>query len=217
MAQLLFIHGGCWLNHFDVSHSRAACKSFAAAGFTVWSMEYRRIGDDGGGWPGTFADAEAALASMAQHQSMHPLPVLVAGHSAGGQLALWLGATSLASRLSVAGVLGLAAICDLHKYSQGTSDCEQAVAMLLGGGPDTRPDRYASTSPACLELHPHTYIIHGGADAIVPVSQLQSLPAATADRTQVLDDVGHFDLVHPATTAFAVVLDTMEKMANATR
>ena len=51
---IVFIHGGCWLSAFDIRHAGQAEQAFADAGYAVWSLEYRRIGDSGGGWPGTF-------------------------------------------------------------------------------------------------------------------------------------------------------------------
>ena len=53
---VLFIHGGCWLSQYDMVHAAALEQALADSGFAVWSIEYRRVGNDGGGWPGTFSD-----------------------------------------------------------------------------------------------------------------------------------------------------------------
>ena len=35
-------------------------RNLSALGYAVWNIEYRRVGQEGGGWPGTLADAAAA-------------------------------------------------------------------------------------------------------------------------------------------------------------
>jgi len=53
---VVFIHGGCWLSQFDIAHVGKLEQALADSGFAVWSIEYRRVGDDGGGWPNTYMD-----------------------------------------------------------------------------------------------------------------------------------------------------------------
>src|SRR4026209_857599 len=53
---VVFIHGGCWLSQYDIAHAAAFEQAIADSGFAVWSIEYRRVGNEGGGWPGTFSD-----------------------------------------------------------------------------------------------------------------------------------------------------------------
>lgn len=87
---LVFIHGGCWLNAFDYTHGQALFTALAEAGVNVYALEYRRTGDDGGGWPGSFNDVLAGtnkVLSLTQTQQPS-VPVSLAGHSAGGHLAL---------------------------------------------------------------------------------------------------------------------------------
>ena len=55
------IHGGVWMAQYTIEHSRAQARALAASGFAVWNIEYRRVGDAGGGWPGTFRDVSNAL------------------------------------------------------------------------------------------------------------------------------------------------------------
>src|SRR4051812_19391349 len=94
---VLFIHGGCFLSQYSISHVAALEQAFADSGYAVWSIEYRRVGDDGGGWPGTFEDVARAadhLRSMAKQYSLDLRRVVAAGHSAGADFALWLAARS---------------------------------------------------------------------------------------------------------------------------
>jgi acetyl esterase/lipase len=70
----------------------------------TWSLEYRRIGNPGGGWPGTFADvAEGAdhLRVLARTYPLDPNRVIVIGHSAGGHLALWLAGLEIGVRPAI--------------------------------------------------------------------------------------------------------------------
>jgi len=39
---VVFIHGGCWLNAYDIKHSYALATALAQEGYAVWSLEYRR-------------------------------------------------------------------------------------------------------------------------------------------------------------------------------
>ena len=119
---VILIHGGCWLNSFDVNHSRPLASALSQSGFAVWSLEYRRTGDSGGGWPGTLADIRLALSRLdrlkrKENQAIDLSRIAVAGHSAGGHLALMAGAELPAARA----IIGLAAIVDMESYSRGLS------------------------------------------------------------------------------------------------
>ena len=47
------IHGGFWRNEYDLTHAGHLCAALTAKGVATWNLEYRRIGNPGGGWPGT--------------------------------------------------------------------------------------------------------------------------------------------------------------------
>ena len=92
---VVFIHGGCWLSAFDIQHVGQSEVAIAEAGYAVWSIEYRRLGDEGGGWPSTYLDVGQGidhLREIAEPYSLDLSRVVVAGHSAGGALALWAAA-----------------------------------------------------------------------------------------------------------------------------
>ena len=69
-------------------------------GFAVWSVSYRRVGHEGGGYPGTFKDVAQAADHLREQAKTQPLDLAritasghsAGGHSAGGHLALWLAA-----------------------------------------------------------------------------------------------------------------------------
>jgi acetyl esterase/lipase len=226
------MHGGCWLAEYDLGHVSSLAAALAEAGVATWSIEYRRVGDDGGGWPGTFLDVAAAadhLVELAEEYRLDLERVVAVGHSAGGHLALWLAARHrLAPEdwlrgedpLPLAGVVALAGIPDLAAYAAPTG-CGAAVPGLLGGAPDEVPERLRRASP--IELVPlgvpQTLVV-GGLDAIVPGEQALSHAAAArraGDGVEVREvpGVGHFELIAPESVAWPVVRDAVLEMVAA--
>ncbi|MBU2099333.1 MAG: alpha/beta fold hydrolase [Gammaproteobacteria bacterium] len=203
-AQIVFIHGGCWLDSYDVRHTYALSTALAQAGYAVWSLEYRRTGDNGGGWPWTFEDIKAGIAHVHPAPEFPDIPIIVMGHSAGGHLALLAGADDP----TLKGVIGLAAITDLIEYGQGDNSCQTVVPAFMGGSYDNRRDDYHAANPAEKTPHPNTVLLHGSADDIVPVDQATIEGA----RTVMVEGAGHFDWVHPGTDAFRTLLTTLQEM-----
>lgn len=158
---VVVIHGGCWYSQYDLSHLENFNFSLTKLGVATWSLEYRRIGNPGGGWPGTFADVARGTDYLRVLARSHPLDlkrVIVIGHSAGGQLALWLAARHRLPKdsplyannpLRFQGIVSLAGITDMRRYRP---NCGDAVIKLLGGSAAEVPDRYKQTSP--IELLP---------------------------------------------------------------
>src|SRR5882672_2903008 len=56
----IVIHGGCWMSEYGLSYMGHLSAALAEAGVATWSVEYRRVGNQGGGWPGTFEDVSRA-------------------------------------------------------------------------------------------------------------------------------------------------------------
>ncbi len=203
---VVLVHGGCWLNSFDIRHTHALSTALAQAGYAVWSVEYRRTGDQGGGWPGSFDDIKAAIEYLPE-LSEYPVKtnrVALAGHSAGGHLALLAGADRL---YDFSAVIGLAAIVDLEKYSQGENSCQLATPKFMGGTPAGFPKRYNEANPATLNLHESTILLHGSLDSIVPVAHAQT---STASR-RIIEGGGHFDMIHPGTASYQILLQELAK------
>ena len=189
-----FIHGGCWLNAYGIDHSQALATALTWAGYAVWNIEYRRVGDPGGGWPGSFEDVRAALATLAglDHARVDLSRLVFAGHSAGGHLALLAGQDPPAG-LSPLGVIGLAAITDMATYAQGEGGCNQAGKQFLGeAGADDD-----AANPSARPAPPGTVLLMGAEDRIVPYA----LPSLKP-HTLVGVPAGHFDWIHPGTTAW---------------
>jgi acetyl esterase/lipase len=201
---IVLIHGGCWLNAYDIQHSYPLSSALAEAGYAVWSLEYRRTGDAGGGWPGSFEDIRQGLAftSRLEAYAIDLDRVLVMGHSAGGHLALLAAAESQA----IDGVIGLAAITDIVAYSQGENDCQTATIDFMGGSFEEQPVAYEAANPAKQPMHGKTILLQGDMDVIVPHEQSQLAGAATV----IFEGAGHFDWVHPGSGAFQSLLSTLK-------
>jgi acetyl esterase/lipase len=219
---VIFVHGGFWRSAFDRTHVRPLANDLAGRGYAVATIEFRRVGQAGGGWPGTFDDVAAALQAVpalvgeaAAPAFAVPRRPVLAGHSAGGQLALWYAAQHAGA---ARGVLALAPVADLalaHRLRLG----DDAVTALLGGGPDDVPQRYAAVDPVRLAAPaaPVT-VVHGTADDRVPISVGRAYVAAARDAggdvTMVeLPEVDHFAVIDPLSSAWPAVLDALRAVS----
>lgn len=210
---IIAIHGGYWRNRYSLDHLGHLCAALTGMGIATWNLEYRRTGDAGGGWPGTFDDLATGtrfLLDRVDSFGIDPERVALLGHSAGGHLASWLGSrdrTPGGSEIAgaappVRGVVSLAGVLDLHAaWALHLSD--DAMVELLGGTPEEVPERYAAASPVELVAAgiPHL-VAHGTSDGIVPraISERyhQAAVLAGQDSTPLfLPGADHFDLIDP--------------------
>jgi acetyl esterase/lipase len=222
----ILIHGGCWETPWALDQLRSLAAALTAEGFATWSLEYRRLGDPGGGWPGTLADVGRGADRLREVAAAHRLDlarVVAVGHSAGGHLALWLAARHKLPRrsllwradpLPLRGVVALAGIPDLRAAAAGRV-CGDAVLRLLQGSPDERADRVAESSPIeLLPLGVRQRLVCGALDSLVP-NELARAYQAAASRAgddvhlEVVEGVGHFELVDPMSTAWLAVRDAV--------
>lgn len=225
----VLLHGGCWLAAYDLAHLRAMSAALATEGFAVWTPEYRRLGNPGGGIPGTIADAANATDHLRVLARQYPLDtsrVVLVGHSAGGQLALLVAGRpmrrsphplSTPTALRVTGVVALAAISDLGGYA-ATTGCGGSVPRLLGGVPGEVPEAYARWSPsALLPLGVPVRLLHGYFDKTVPMEQSRRFARAAfaaGDDAQfiMLEHSAHFDPVAPTSADWPAVLSAIRAL-----
>jgi len=201
---VIFIHGGYWRAEYDLAHTGHLCAALARAGFAAWNLEYRRVGQQGGGWPGTMDDVRNGALHAQKLTNLDMARVVVSGHSAGGHLALWLAAQKA---LPLRAVIPLAAVSDL-KLAWTLRLSGGIVAELLGGTPEQVPDRYAKTSPKeLLPISVPQRVLHGEADRVVPFEMSQQFARASHNATLVpIKGAGHFELIDPRSTAWPTVL-----------
>ena len=203
---IVLVHGGCWLNAFGVDHSFPMATALAQMGHPVWSLEYRRTGDAGGGWPGSYEDIRLALSQLnrLQEHGVNIDSITLMGHSAGGHLAL-LAASDLPEN-SFNQVIGLAAITDICRYALGGNSCQLATAQFMNGMPNEKTKQYQQANLIYRQLPDSVLLLQGDADNIVPILQSQ---LHQVERL-VLAEAGHFDWIHPGSPAFAQLLKILQ-------
>jgi len=215
---VFFIHGGYWRAKYDLTYAGHFCHALKSTGIATWNIEYRRVGNPGGGWPGTFEDIRTAYRLLQNiHKERTPTQfdlsrLGVAGHSAGGQLALCLAGHEPAIKhaLSLAGVLDLHRGWELHLSND-------AVSGFLGGSPSEVPDHYREASPAEQRISAKQILIHGTADADVPYEISKSYaerkkPSGEDVELLTMPEVGHFEIMDPKSSVWGKVQDSIFKL-----
>lgn len=214
---VMVIHGGFWRAAYDLKHIGHLCDALRRDGLATFSVEYRRIGNPGGGWPGTLDDIAAAARFLSQNAARYNLDakrITVTGHSAGGHLALWLAAEK---PVPLRGAVSLAGVADLRQaYDLKLS--RTVVGELLGGGPSEVAARYRHASPIeRLPLKTPVRLIHGVDDDIVPVEisrRYEAAARAAGDdvRLTALPGIGHFELIDPQASPYTLVNSTLRSL-----
>ena len=220
---VILLHGGYWRARYGLDYFGHVAASLADDGIAAWNLEYRRVGEAGGGWPGTFDDVRSGIAfgrTLHRDHAINDSRIVLLGHSAGGHLALWAVADLADTPGASDGlsVVAIAPVADLGEaWTRRLSD--NAVAALLGGGPHDHPRRYDIACPTRrLPLGVPTCIVHGMADTSVPFDMAEAYVA----RARVIgDDVAlvalentdHFEPVDPETAAFGVVRRVVHDLA----
>jgi acetyl esterase/lipase len=202
---IVLIHGGFWRARYDRLHLRPMAAALRARGWPVAAIEYRRLT---GNPDAATGDVRQAL--MVLPGTMPGEGILLAGHSAGGHLALW--AASACPPANLTGTVALAPVADLvAAHDAGLSN--GAVAEFLGDHPSARPD----LDPVRLsEPRGRVVLIHGTEDADVPLGMSRSyVRAHPAARLVVLPDTGHFALIDPASKAWPRVVTELESAGRA--
>lgn len=228
---VVLVHGGCWtIEYGGISQMHNVAGALAARGIAVWNVEYRRVDEEGGGYPGTYLDMNAALDKLAAEAPRYQLDtsrIVAMGHSAGGQLVQWIGARGKIAAtsplfqprpLAVRQIISLGGLADLrHEKDLIKTSCGRDMVQLTGEPGPARPDVYADTSAA--ELMPngsHTVLITGALDTISPPRAAYAFAAraqAAGDSAQVviLPNASHYDEIAATSPAWKLILPVLEK------
>jgi acetyl esterase/lipase len=224
---LVMIHGGCWRADLPGTELMAyISEDLRQRGYAVWNIDYRRIGDDGGGYPGTFTDTATAidkLKEIAASEKLDLRKLVAIGHSAGGHLATWSAAGPRLPKTSplakpdpppITGVVSLAGINDLKSYrATGPTACggPPTIDALTGAEKRKDVDVFADTSPAALlPLGVPQSVISGSLDKIVPPvfgKDYAAAVAAKGDKVKeiTIESAGHFELIDPTSDAWKTI------------
>jgi len=195
---VILIHGGSWQAKYGRWVMRLVAADLVRRGFAVWNVGYRRVGrGEGGGWPATFDDVAGAVDALAAVAGERPDldvgEVVVVGHSAGGQLALWA-ASRDDSAVRVERVVALAAVCDMSKA--------EIARDVLGGSPVEVPERYEAVDPIRrVPLSMPVLLVHGAEDETVPVQRSREYDAAARAAG------GDVELIEPPATDHRAFVD----------
>jgi acetyl esterase/lipase len=232
----IVVHGGCWLSRIPnlearavaIDNMRPMAAALTDAGIATWNIEYRRLGDEGGGWPGTFQDVARGadfVRTLARDNDLDLTRVIAIGHSAGGHLVLWLagrGKLPPASDLYVTEPLRLTGVVDLD----GPPDLKATLPVqrpicgspvienLIGGTLEERPQRYREASP--IEMLPLRVpqVVFIGKMFAAQAPPYEAAVARTSDTLQLttLPDTGHFAFIDPKSGVWPQVLTATRRL-----
>jgi acetyl esterase/lipase len=223
---VILVHGGCFKSAYATADYAAPIgDALKDEGIASWNIEYRRLGDPGGGWPGTYRDVGYAvdyLRTLAKPHNLDLSRVVVVGHSAGGHLAMWAAgrarvprqsAIYMANPLPIRGAVDLAGPLDLSTHiAEYEGLCRDSViTSLMGGTPATRPERYAQASP--IKLLPYglpQVLVLGTYEDFVPMKLMRAYADAArraGDSVRVIHvrGAGHFEVASPRSYAWPPV------------
>ena len=203
-ARVIYVHGGCWLSEFDHTHADSFVSHLGESGFDAWTLEYRRTGTSGGGWPTSLLDVQQGIKAILGDDTV--TPTIIIGHSAGGHLAL-LAARSEWHRQTPVATVALAPITDMVAYAMGNNSCQQGTVPFMGAAPDEQPDVYREASPSAWDYTDRlVWILQGTDDIIVPKEQANVLGA----KSLLLPSVGHFDWLMIDSAAHRELMDVLK-------
>jgi acetyl esterase/lipase len=228
---VVLVHGGCWTVKFGgITQMRNVAGALAARGIAVWNVEYRRVDEDGGGYPGTYQDINAALDTLAAQAGRYQLDtqrIVAMGHSAGGQLVQWIAGRARiapssplfqAAPLAVRHIISLGGLADLRReQTLIKTSCGRDLEQLAGVPSAARPDVFSDTNAA--DLMPNgssTVLITGELDTISPPRAAYAYAAraqAAGDQARVviLPKASHYDEIAASSPSWSLILPEVEQ------
>jgi acetyl esterase/lipase len=234
----ILVHGGCWSVKLkdlpeDVTSFallRPIASALAEAGIATWNVEYRRLGNDGGGWPGTYLDLSRAadhLRAIAPRYHLDLSRAIAIGHSSGAQLAMWLAARAklpknsplhsdsplpLKGVVDIDGPAGLEAFQPLEQPMCGSP----VVTQFIGGTPAEFPNRYREGSVAGLlptGVRQELFIRANPAELNKLAEQYVGAAEKAGDPVRLFTLKGnHFDAINPKTPDWQAVIASVQSL-----
>lgn len=212
----VIFHGGCWkAGVADQVYMAPLATRWQQQGVATLNVDYREVGD-GGGWPDSFADWQAAAALIEQVAADYPIDrarVTLVGHSAGALPAQWLamaqgddGPLGAREPLAVRAAIVLDGPAEIGaERAAFDALCEfSAVDPFMGGDPQGVPGRYAAISPLGHSPRLEELLF---VQAILPAPPAPAQAAIRAAGTRLAvrenPNASHFAILTPGSDAYA--------------
>jgi len=214
-AAICLLHGGYWRSSYARVRMDRLALAMAERDFVVWNLSYRTLGA-GGGWPQSGDDVIAGLAhldKLAAKPYSAIKSLVVVGHSAGGQLALWAAAALKRAGVPIRAVVGLAPLTDLSRIADLRID-NGAVREMFGAGAKGSKLLRQVSPVELLPLGVEQFILHGELDRTVPIEhsiEYVRLAASAGDRVtfRSISNAGHMDFLNPTSAAAEAFLELL--------
>lgn len=205
----ILIHGGCWVSEMGGSGMQGFSEALRQRGVATWDIDYRRLGHEGGGWPGSFEDISAGVDYLTTIAKSHPVDlgkVTIVGHSAGAHFALWAASRSkldapwksgdaapkFASVVAIDGPGALAPLIGIDGQFCG----RPVIVPFMGGTPNERPAEYQIASPASrLPLGMTQLLVVGELGFMMEPYGAAAKGAGDPVQMLKLPDANHFNIV----------------------
>jgi acetyl esterase/lipase len=219
------------VQYADTAYTAPVASALVKEGWATWNLEYRRAHEEGGAWPGTFLDVGQGVDALRDSAARYHLDinrVAVLGHSAGGQLALWVGGRRripadsplhTSNPLRVRGAVSLAGIADMRVYAdRGPQGCAEGGLRVMGGAAAQHPDRYAAASPAeLLPLGVPQVLVWAEEDTIVPEKLFEDYEAKakeSGDPVEIIrvPRIGHHELCSPEAPGWPKIVGALNRL-----
>lgn len=230
---IVTIHGGFWKAKYGLEELQPLTSDLNKRGFATWNVEYRRVGQEDSGWPGTFNDVIDAINLLKKIENKWPVDindVIIIGHSAGGHLALWSAFERNGNKLTsihpllvpiraVVSLAGISILRDswLDDMKKGNSS---PVSDFMNGAPVEKSEEYKLASPFdLLPMGTPQILVHGLADSIVPykmTSKYAKKCQKLNDNMQLITEQNsdHFDLIDPNSKIWKQTITSIVRILN---
>ncbi|NHI16000.1 alpha/beta hydrolase family protein [Microbacterium excoecariae] len=200
-GSVVLVHGGFWRAAYDRTHLRPLAAALADRGWVVLVPEYLRVGQAGGGWPGSARDLERVTRRAAGVCGVDLAAARLVGHSAGGHLAL-----IVADALGVEHVVSLGGVLDLQAAHRDRLSNDAAGAFVGRSGDMAQADPMCRAVPRA-----GVHVLHGADDREVPAAYARAYAARDPRiRIRILPGTGHYELIDPRDAAFATLLEALD-------